>query len=298
MSLFGDFEHHLQISVGNYIPNTWVMFNWDIYQPLEEAGDCPEESSSSSPKNPWQTSSSHGWRLHQMQAQLGVIHLVSFVDSWQDESGQERSDDQLSNPFCIGKLGCTALPFSQRKPICWCPDQKLCLANLHHFPLASLQWHLHSLYCEMCWACRERERERKRKKREKERERELRTEPWRTYVPHFPKAKSLTSSRAVTLWSRCCKRSSNSVLRSCSAHRKKIEGAPEKQDKQEKKRCLQASDRNCRAAANPKGGQKIFSSSQFDDISRVVAQGPPPVRSWFVTISKKKSNHHTIQFYV
>ena len=34
MSHFGDFEHHLQISVGNYIPNTWVMFNWDIYQPL------------------------------------------------------------------------------------------------------------------------------------------------------------------------------------------------------------------------------------------------------------------------
>ena len=22
------------ISVGNYIPNSWVMFNWDIYQPL------------------------------------------------------------------------------------------------------------------------------------------------------------------------------------------------------------------------------------------------------------------------
>ena len=34
MSPFGDFEQHLQISVGNYIPNTWVMFNWDIYQPL------------------------------------------------------------------------------------------------------------------------------------------------------------------------------------------------------------------------------------------------------------------------
>ena len=26
--------HHLQISVGIYIPNSWVMFNWDIYQPL------------------------------------------------------------------------------------------------------------------------------------------------------------------------------------------------------------------------------------------------------------------------
>ena len=34
MSLFGDFEHHLQISVGNYIPKSWVMFNLDIYQPL------------------------------------------------------------------------------------------------------------------------------------------------------------------------------------------------------------------------------------------------------------------------
>ena len=32
MSLFGDFGHHLQISVGDYIPNSWVMFNWDIYQ--------------------------------------------------------------------------------------------------------------------------------------------------------------------------------------------------------------------------------------------------------------------------
>ena len=35
MSLFGDFEYHLQISVGIYIPNSWVMFNWDIYQPLK-----------------------------------------------------------------------------------------------------------------------------------------------------------------------------------------------------------------------------------------------------------------------
>ena len=34
MSLIGDFEHHLQISVGIYIPTSWVMFNWDIYQPL------------------------------------------------------------------------------------------------------------------------------------------------------------------------------------------------------------------------------------------------------------------------
>ena len=34
MSLFGDFEHRLQIFVGDYIPNIWVMFNWDIYQPL------------------------------------------------------------------------------------------------------------------------------------------------------------------------------------------------------------------------------------------------------------------------
>ena len=38
MSLFGDFEYHLQISVGIYIPNSWVMFNWDIYQPLLNDG--------------------------------------------------------------------------------------------------------------------------------------------------------------------------------------------------------------------------------------------------------------------
>ena len=35
MSVFGDFEHHLPISVGDYTPNSWVMFNWDIYQPLD-----------------------------------------------------------------------------------------------------------------------------------------------------------------------------------------------------------------------------------------------------------------------
>ena len=29
-----NFEHHLPIFVGDYIPNTWVIFNWDIYQPL------------------------------------------------------------------------------------------------------------------------------------------------------------------------------------------------------------------------------------------------------------------------
>ena len=38
MSLFGDFEHRLQIFVGDYIPNSWVMFNWGIYQPLLKWG--------------------------------------------------------------------------------------------------------------------------------------------------------------------------------------------------------------------------------------------------------------------
>ena len=37
MSCFGDFEHHFQVFVGDYIPNSWVMFNWDIYQPLYSA---------------------------------------------------------------------------------------------------------------------------------------------------------------------------------------------------------------------------------------------------------------------
>jgi hypothetical protein len=35
MSLFGDFEHHVQKYLfRDYIPNSWVMFNEDIYQPL------------------------------------------------------------------------------------------------------------------------------------------------------------------------------------------------------------------------------------------------------------------------
>ena len=34
MSLFGDFGHHLYIFVGDYIPNSWVMFNLDIYHHL------------------------------------------------------------------------------------------------------------------------------------------------------------------------------------------------------------------------------------------------------------------------
>ena len=42
MSLFPDFEHHLQISLGTYIPSSWVMFNWDIYQPL----NCVSHASS------------------------------------------------------------------------------------------------------------------------------------------------------------------------------------------------------------------------------------------------------------
>ena len=34
--LFGDFGHHLQICVGDYNPNSWVMFNLNIYQPLND----------------------------------------------------------------------------------------------------------------------------------------------------------------------------------------------------------------------------------------------------------------------
>jgi len=33
MSHFGNFEHHFQIFVEDYIANIWVMFTWDIYQP-------------------------------------------------------------------------------------------------------------------------------------------------------------------------------------------------------------------------------------------------------------------------
>ena len=33
MSLFVEFEHHLQTLVGDDIPKSWVMFTWDIYQP-------------------------------------------------------------------------------------------------------------------------------------------------------------------------------------------------------------------------------------------------------------------------
>ena len=33
MFMFGDSEHHLQVSAGDYIPTSWVMFNLDIYQP-------------------------------------------------------------------------------------------------------------------------------------------------------------------------------------------------------------------------------------------------------------------------
>ena len=36
MSHLGDFEHHFQVSVGDYIPNIWVMFDEDIYQPLHD----------------------------------------------------------------------------------------------------------------------------------------------------------------------------------------------------------------------------------------------------------------------
>ena len=32
--IVGYFEHQLQIIVGVYILNSWVMFKWDIYQPL------------------------------------------------------------------------------------------------------------------------------------------------------------------------------------------------------------------------------------------------------------------------
>ena len=31
---FGDFGHHVQIFVGDYIPKSWVMFNLDTYRPL------------------------------------------------------------------------------------------------------------------------------------------------------------------------------------------------------------------------------------------------------------------------
>jgi hypothetical protein len=50
MSLFGDFEHHLQIFVGNYIPNTWVIFNWDIYQPLLDLGNGSTPSAGRLPR--------------------------------------------------------------------------------------------------------------------------------------------------------------------------------------------------------------------------------------------------------
>ena len=49
---FEDFEHHPQIFVGNYIPNSWVMFNWDIDQPLFV---------SNRRRSPWWISPSVSW---------------------------------------------------------------------------------------------------------------------------------------------------------------------------------------------------------------------------------------------
>ena len=37
MSIFGDFGQHFQVFVREYIPNSWVMFNLDIYQPLNKS---------------------------------------------------------------------------------------------------------------------------------------------------------------------------------------------------------------------------------------------------------------------
>ena len=36
ITFFGDFGRHLQIFAGDYIPDTWVMFKLDIYQPLNQ----------------------------------------------------------------------------------------------------------------------------------------------------------------------------------------------------------------------------------------------------------------------
>ena len=44
---FGYFEHRLQIFVGMYITNSWVMFNWDIYQLLLNVDYCDLKSSGS-----------------------------------------------------------------------------------------------------------------------------------------------------------------------------------------------------------------------------------------------------------
>jgi hypothetical protein len=51
MSCFGNFEHHFQVFVGDYIPNIWVMFNLNIYQPLIETNGCGDWND---PKDPWQ----------------------------------------------------------------------------------------------------------------------------------------------------------------------------------------------------------------------------------------------------
>ena len=44
MSLSQDFGQHLQISVGDYIPNSWVMFNFGTFTNPCKTSKNPEET--------------------------------------------------------------------------------------------------------------------------------------------------------------------------------------------------------------------------------------------------------------
>ena len=77
MSLFGDFEHHLPTSVGNYISNSWVMFNWDIYQPLYNKDMLKVEKTGLFHGNPGNHHPNHH-RLqpHQTHGLLGGVYVT------------------------------------------------------------------------------------------------------------------------------------------------------------------------------------------------------------------------------
>ena len=85
MSLFPDFEHHLQISLGNYIPSSWVMFNWDIYQPL----NCVSHASSPHGQFGCQQGATH--EKHQRSK---VVHNVNMSPFQRILTAQSRPDVQ------------------------------------------------------------------------------------------------------------------------------------------------------------------------------------------------------------
>ena len=150
MSLFGDFEHHSHIFVGDHTPNGRLMFHWDIDQPLSNhhssglhpnIGDLPIfQDSQRRICDSLRPNSCDTWRSYLEEPAAGEFTLTA--GDW---------DDDFGVPVSGGSRAVRQRPLAQSSPMFQCSPWRK-----YSFRIPKLTYEIWTMehlrpFVVMCW---------------------------------------------------------------------------------------------------------------------------------------------------